>query len=92
MDDNTLPISHSRFDKSLLSDLSSLFHLLTALGNNLFLMNCKSYELTLGKLIVRNLGITLNISQFVRNVASNSSFLIFIFKVYPGQCCQKEHR
>ena len=60
-DDNTLAISRSSFDKSLLSDLLSLFLLLTTLRNNLFLMNCKSYELTFGKLIVRNLDVTLNV-------------------------------
>ena len=60
LNDNTLPISRSWFDKSLLSDPSSLFLLLTALRNNLSLMKCKSYELTLGKLIVRNWGATLN--------------------------------
>ena len=60
-DDNTLPVSRSSFDKSLLSDLRSLFLLLTALRNNLFLMNCKSYELTFGKSIVRNLDVTLNV-------------------------------
>ena len=60
-DDNTLAISRSSFDKSLLSDIRSLFLLLTALRNNLFLMNCKSYELTFGKSIVRNLDVTLNV-------------------------------
>ena len=78
-DKNTLPISRSWFDKSLLNGLSSLFLFLTALRNNLFLMNCKSYELTFGKLIVRNLGVTLNIWQLLMNVASNTAFLVFIF-------------
>ena len=61
MDGNTLPISRSCFDQSLLIDLSSLFLLLPALCNNLFLMNCTSYELTCGELIARNLGVTLNV-------------------------------
>ena len=61
MYDITLPISCSSFDKSLLSDLSSLFLLLTAHHSNPFFMNSKSYELTFGKLIVRNLDVTLNV-------------------------------